>query len=951
MEKRRKKKGAQQSMDLQKILPVLKTSWSVVSAVGKIALGAIATVLMICVVCAFVFAGILGDYLEDDVMPMASVVLEDYDMDTPSVFYHVNEDGEIEILQKVFAVTSWQEATADEIPEDLYHAAVAIEDKRFYEHQGVDWFTTVKAVANMFFGEQTVGGSSITQQLIKNITGRDSVTVQRKVLEFFDAVYVEKRYEKDVILRAYLNTIYLGQGCNGVKSAAATYFGKELQTLTTAECASLISITNNPSMFDPYNGKEFQYAGEMMNGRQRNRHRQMLVLGEMLSQGWINQEEYDTAVAQELVFKSGIADEDRWVKCPYESCGYENVRSAYVAKGNDYYCPECKKEVTVNKDASQNVYSWFVDAALEDAAKALAERDGVTWNDATSRNYKSMLSRCGYHIFTTLDMEVQNQVDRIYQNLDEIPDTYSAQQAQSGIVIIDNRTGDIVALHGGVGKKVVHDGFSMAVDARRQAGSSIKPISVYAPAFEADKVTPATVIMDMPYSYESDGSPYPKNEDRTYNYKTTVLSGIMNSDNTVAMNTLDSIGVGYGYKYAKEKFGLSTLVDKYEKSDGSYATDNSIGSMSLGAQVFGVTVRDMANAFATFANEGVYREARTFTKIYDSEGNLVLDNKQEATDILGDKAVDYINYCLVSVVEDGTAQYTAQLNNMDVAGKTGTTSGNYDRWFCGSTGYYTAAVWFGFETPEQINLVTNLNPAARLWKKVMQPLHTGKQFVALYDRDAMQSVTICLDSGKLATEACSADIRVGAEDLGSFSRLRTVLVYPEDVPAETCDKHVMVDYCESGNGVANEYCKLHAEHTDSSVVLVQKALVKTTSSEISQMLRVENYGLNQAYLRDDYIYLVNSRGQDDAFKGIRGDINAQVTAPYEVCTVHNQQTWAAFQTTHPVQPEVPDNPNGSATPDTPNISDGGDNADNSGGQKNPAASGTSQQKNDLINKP
>ena len=908
MEERRRKKANQKNENLQKALPALKRVWTVVSVVGKIALGAIATVLMICVVCAFVFAGILGDYLQDDVMPMASVVLEDYDMDQPSVFYHVNDDGEIEILQKVFAVTSWQEASMDEFPEDLLHAAVAIEDKRFYEHQGVDWFTTVKAVANMFFGEQTVGGSSITQQLIKNITGRDSVTVQRKVLEFFDAVYVEKRYEKDVILRAYLNTIYLGQGCNGVKSAAATYFGKELQTLTTAECASLISITNNPSMFDPYNGNEFQYAGQMMNGKQRNRHRQMLVLGEMLSQGWITQEEYDAAVAQEMVFKSGIADKDRWVECLDEKCGYENTRSAFVAKGSNYYCPNCGKEVSVNKDASQNVYSWFVDAALEDVAKALAEQDGVTWNDATARNYKSMLSRCGYHIYTTVDMEVQNQVDKIYQDLDEIPGTYSAQQAQSGIVIVDNRTGDIVALHGGVGEKVVHDGFSMAVDAKRQAGSSLKPISVYAPAFEADKISPATVIMDMPYTYEANGNPYPKNEDRTYNYKSTVLSGIMNSANTVAMNTLDTIGVGYGYKYAKEKFGLSTLVDKYEKSDGTISSDNSIASMALGAQIFGVTVRDMASAFATFANDGVYREGRTFTKVYDSEGNMVLDNKQDATDILGDKAMDYINYCLVSVVNSGTAQYTAKLSNMEAAGKTGTTSGNYDRWYCGYTGYYTAAVWFGFETPEQINLVTDLNPAARLWKKVMEPLHKGKDNILLYNRNAMQSVTICLDSGKLATEACSADIRVGAEGLEGFSRLQTILVYPEDAPTETCDKHVMVDYCTAGNGVANEYCKLFAEHPNGAVALVQKALVKTTSSEISSMLRVENFGLKKAYLRDDYIYLVNSRGEDAAFKGMHGEANAQVTAPYIVCTEHNEQSWNSFQSSNPVVPETPDNP-------------------------------------------
>ena len=178
----------------------------------------------------------------------------------------------------------------------------------------------------MFFGESTVGGSSITQQLIKNITQNDSVTVQRKVQEFFQATLVEKNYDKKIIIEEYLNSIYLGQGCRGVRSAAEAYFGKELQTLTVAECASLISITNNPSLLDPYGEKEFKYAGEIMNGRQRNRHRQLLVLGELLNQGYITRDEYDEAVAQELVLKSSIAEEDRWVECSNESCGYEGIR-------------------------------------------------------------------------------------------------------------------------------------------------------------------------------------------------------------------------------------------------------------------------------------------------------------------------------------------------------------------------------------------------------------------------------------------------------------------------------------------------------------------------------------------------------------------------------------------------------------------------------------------------
>lgn len=912
-ENKRPRKFAINRLQMGRIFGLLQKIWMVVFTAAKVAVGAVATVLLIGIVCGFVFVGILGDYLQNDVMPMASVVLEDYDMDTPSKFFYVNENGDIEVLQTVFAVTSWQEASIDEMPDAMLHAAVAIEDKRFYEHQGVDWFTTIKAVANMFFGDTTVGGSSITQQLVKNVTGRDSVTVQRKVLEFFDAVYVEKRYDKDVILQAYLNTIYMGQGCNGVKSAAAAYFGKELQTLTIAECACLISITNNPSMFDPYSTNEFMYKGEMMNGMQRNRYRQLLVLEEMRSQGWITQEEYDEAVAQEIVLKRGIDDDDRWTVCSNESCGYENIRSTYVIESGKYFCPQCRTEATISEDASQSVYSWFVDAALEDVAKALAEKDGIEWNDAVARTYKSMLSRNGYNIYTTLDMRVQNQVDKIYEDLSQIPETYSAQQLQSGIVVIDNRTGDIVAMFGGVGEKTVHDAFSMAVDAKRQAGSSIKPLTVYGPAFETGEITPATVVKDMPYQYDENGKPYPNNESRTFAYAQTIRSAIMESANTVSVNTLDMIGTGYGFTFGTEKFRLSTLLEKYTNSSGGYSTDNNIASLALGANLFGVTVRDMANAFATFANNGVYREARTFTKVYDSEGNLVLDNVQESEQILSQKAVAYTNYCLVSTVSEGTG-VSARINGLEVAGKTGTSTGNKDRWFCGYTGYYTAAVWCGYETPEQINLVgVNLNPAGQLWKKVMQPLHSGKTSIELYDRSQMVDVTVCLDSGKLATDACTSDIRASS----SFSRVETVKVFAEDVPAETCDKHIMLDYCTTGKGIANEYCKRFAA-VDASVALTKCALVKMTDAEVAELLKVEQYGLETVYLRDDYIYLTDSTGADMVFHGIHGDVTNSAQTPYLGCTVHTKAGWEAYEAAHPTEPSTPETPTEPENPDNGN---------------------------------
>ncbi len=841
--------------------------WMVVFSTAKVLIGALATVLLIAVVCAFSFAGVLGEYLETDILPDANLVLESYELAAPSTVYCVNDAGQIQVLQELYASTDWKKADYEDIPEALINAAIAIEDKRFYQHQGVDWFTTVKAFANMFFGEATIGGSSITQQLIKNITQDDSVTVQRKVQEFFRATLVEKNYDKRVIIEEYLNSIYLGQGSRGVRSAAEAYFGKELQSLTIAECASLISITNNPSLFDPYNEKEFRYAGEIMNGKQRNRHRQLLVLGEMLAQEYITQEEYDQAVAQELVLKSSIADEDRWVECSNASCGYEGTKKTYKKSGNSIKCPKCEAVPEQISDASQEVYSYFVDLVVQDVAKALAKRDGVTeWNKNVWERYLDLINSSGYSIYATIDPTVQAQVDKIYKDLSNIPKVKNAEQLQSAIVVIDNTTGDIVGIAGGVGQNKEHFGLNRASGSKLQSGSSIKPLTIYAPGFEQGTLTPATVIKDLPVSYE-DGA-WPKNDNRKYSYTRTIYSGIEDSVNAVAANSLKKIGLNYGYEFAKEKFGLSTLVED----------DLQLSSLALGAQYRGVTVREMASAFATFANKGVYRTGRTWTKIYDRNGNVVLENTQDSREILSKKAVNYTNYCLTNAVQKGTGT-AANFASGYVAGKTGTTDSKRDRWFCGYTNYYTAAVWCGFDTPAKINL--SYNPAVRLWTKVMEPLHKGLKNVRLYDSGKMTSVTVCLDSGKLATDACKSDIR--------GDRTQTVSVYSEDRPSGNCQMHVTLDYCASGDGVATEYCKKCAA-ANSSVSILKKSLLKLTRKDITELLKAKKEGLNEMFLQDNYVYLVDNNGKDVNFKGFENRINAGVSAPYKVCTKHTKAT-------------------------------------------------------------
>ena len=915
MSENRNKKEKMQRQDWKPhwALDILYRIWRVAFAAFKIALGAAATVLIIFVICLAVFAGSLGDYLEYEVLPDVETESEDYSLDLNSYVYYINENGEIEKLQNLYAENNREWVDYENIPEDLLHATIAIEDKRFFEHQGVDWITTIKACFFMFFGNGDRGGSTITQQLVKNVTDNWSVTVQRKVQEIFTALEYEKRYSKEEIMEWYLNEIYMGNRCNGVKRAAAVYFGKELESLTIAECASLISITNNPSLYNPY--RENLDAGGMT-GAERNKIRQMDTLEEMLSQGWITQEEFDEAAAQELVFKRGIDFEDTMAHCVNEACGYKGIVSTLIEKEDGkFFCPECNSSVPVAEDASQDVYSYYVDTVIEDVAQALAERDGVEWNDVSKEFYKQQISRKGYHIYSCLDMKAQNAVDSVYMDLSKIPATRGGQQLQSAIVVVDNRTGDIVAMSGGVGKEKEHDGWNRATDSKLQTGSSTKPLSVYAPGFESGAITPATVIKDLPIKY-SGSTGWPKNDSRKYEYSLTIHDGFRRSINAVAVNALDLIGTTYAYNFAKEQFGISGLTDYYLAADGEIKSDIDYAPLGLGAYTVGASVRDMAVAFGTIANNGVYREGRTFTKVYDNDGNLVLDNTQESRTIYGSKTANYMHYCLSDAANHGTGT-EAKISGQYIYGKTGTTSSNKDRWFCGYTGYYSAAVWCGFDDPEVVRMASGAgnNPAAILWRRVLTPLHNGLARKSLTNYSGMTDVVMCLDSGKLATEACRNDIRAG----DSLTRLAEAKVYKDDVPKQYCDKHVEVDYCTTGGGVANEFCLLFAEK-DPEIKIEKKALVKMTAEEISELYKASKTGLYEIYAQDNMIYQVTKKGEDDVFKGIDGKLEQKVVAPYLVCPLHTEEAWKEYLATQEttVPPETVD----PTDPDAGNPDDG-----------------------------
>lgn len=898
---RRKRRVSRQNWKPAKAVSILNGLWKGAYSVFKIVMGALLTVLIICGVCAVCFVGLLADYLEGEIVPQAGVQLEGFDLDEPSYVYYLDDSGNIQVLQQLYADTEKKWADYEEIPEDLIHAAIAIEDHRFYEHQGVDWFTTIKACINMFVGSRSqFGGSSITQQLVKNLLlsedeGADDVTVQRKVLEIFRATEFEKRYDKTVVLEWYLNEIFLGNRCKGVRAAAAKYFGKELEHLTAAECASIISITNNPSLYNPYRDTLVKFEGEMRTGYECNMMRKEDVLYAMRNYGYLTEEEYQEAIAQEIVLKDGIDEMDKVADCDDETCGYHGKVSTFeLKKDGKYYCPQCGKVTTIGEDASQQVYSWFVDTVVEDVAKEMAADAGVVWNNEEVRStYVTLISKGGFHIYSTLDMKVQNAVDKIYKNLDEIPDTTSIQQLQSGIVIIDNKTGDIVAMAGGVGDDKGFDDYNRA-EANLQPGSALKPLTVYSPAFELGLISPASIGTDMPiYYYENKDdpekpNPFPRNDDKTYSVSRNIREAVQWSVNGIAVNTLYAMGLEYSFNFAKNNFGLSTLVDRYVNSNGTIFSDINLSPLGMGAPTLGVTVRDMSAAYATFANNGVYREARTFTKIYNSKGELVMSNDQESRKILSEKAVNYMNFCLDTAVESGTGS-RADIYGQNVIGKTGTTSSNKDRWFCGLTDYYTAAIWTGYDTPEVMTVIGGGNPACILFNKVMTPLHEGLEAVEMYDDSEFVQVGICLDSGLLATDACSCDVR--------GSRIQYGYCLPEDVPTETCDKHILVHSCMTGDGVANKYCEYFA--TVNANTLEQKSLIKVTTAELEAFAAASKAGLREKYLRDDYFYLVDENGKPLEYHGRFGDINIGVVEPCQTCTIHTKKTWDDYVDRHP----------------------------------------------------
>ena len=827
-------------------------------SIGFVLLTILLVGLTTAAICGMVFAVYLNKYVSNDV----ESYLDSYRLNLTSFMYYVDpETGKEVELNSLHGLEDRVWVDLEDIPKQLQLAFISVEDNTFYTHNGVNWKRTIGATIKWtgLLDDFTGGGSTITQQLIKNLTDDKDTSVKRKLREIMRALELEKKYEKDDILEMYLNTIYFGQGAYGVHQAAKTYFNKDLKDLTLAECASIAGIVKNP------------YGYDLKRFPEKNAERRATVLYTMKEYGNISQAQYDQAMAEDVQ--------------AYKDTGEEDDSSSYQ--------------------------TYFEDAVISAVKSDLQTKLGYSASMA-----EQLLYGGGLKIVTTLDPVIQSKMDAVFQDEDNFPGGLGndGTYPQASMVLMDPYTGQVKALYGGRGEKEGDLVLNRATQTYRSPGSSIKPITVYSPALEYGLVTPITVVDDVPkdFTIRGDGTGWPYNESRTYSGRTTILNGIAKSYNTVAVDLLQQLGVERSFNWATKNLGLTSLVESMSKtlSDGSVKTysDKDVSPLAMGSLTKGVTVLEMTAAYSAFVNDGQYTTPILYTKVYDADGKLLIDNEPVTTVAMSTKTRDYMIQLLTGVVANGTGRKAA-ISGMDVGGKTGTTSADNDRWFAGITPYYVGVVWFGFDQPQSLQKFST-NPALELWTRVMTSTLEGYENAKFTLSTEMNKVSYCLDCGRLATDLCSNDIR--------GSRVATAYVAVEDVPKRNCDCHISVQLC--GNAVANSFCPEEGLRTV-SLLNYKRAFPSSKVFNVGDQSQCAPYELTEDQIAQGYI--------------------KPGPGTYQVCTVHTEPAPEPDNPFWPFWPTDPDDPDDPETghdpdPDAPGDPDGEENT-GEGGQEQPGS--------------
>ncbi len=626
-----------------------------------------------------------------------------------TIIYAYDTDGNLVEDTRLHGTENRLIASLDEMSPYVQKAVIALEDQRFYSHHGVDWYGTARSIFRDLTGGRMQGGSTITQQLIKNLTGENKRTLIRKYNEIKNALALERHFSKEQILEAYLNTIYLDQGCYGIKTAAEYYFGKDAKDLTIMESAVLVSITQRPRGNNPIINYE------------ENRKRAEICVYNMWAYGMISEDEYNEAMNQKLEFVGKRAADTELVD------------------------PDEEMEVS---STSSEYQSWYTDYIINNVISDLSAKYGYTSGEAWRKVYYG-----GLKIISAVDMRIQNILDDVYTNRTTFADESGKEEQdkiQSAMVIM-NYEGRIMGIAGALGPKTGNRVLSYATGGDpRNPGSSIKPLSVYTPAIEGDYFYWSTRIPNYGITL-SDGSVWPKNYggwSGDISDLKTLPQALAPSLNTVPARMVQTMGTSYCYAFLRDRFHLTTL----DPSDNNYAP------LAIGDMAHGVSPLDMAAAYAVFGNGGLYYTPYSYYEVRDADDKVILKPDEEGQRAISQGTADVMNHMLQAPVtySNGTANGYG-VKGFTTFAKTGTSSDNYDKWMVGGTPYYVCATWVGYKTRQAINInLFGTYPAAKVFKYVMNEVHDGleeKEFE--YSSDSVRRA-YCTVSGMLASSKCGS---------------------------------------------------------------------------------------------------------------------------------------------------------------------------------------------------
>ena len=642
--------------------------------------------------------------------------------ESTTYYYAYNRDNELVEVWKSFSNGRREWVSISDVNEVLVKGFLAVEDRQFYSHKGINLKRTVAAIANYILKfRDAFGASTITQQVVKNISGDNETTVKRKVNELLRAVHLERNHSKEEILELYLNIVPMSENMYGVSVASEAYFGKESSDLTVAESATIIGITNAPALYSPYSNPESCLI-------KRNR-----VLAIMRETGIITDAEYSEAVSSPL-----------------------GVNTHPQLPG---------------------ISSWFIETAHQEIVNDLTQKYSISEPAA-----KLMLN--GARIVLTMVPEIQDILDDFFSDTTNLSEKFNDGLNYS-MVVSDPKTGNLLGIVGNGGEKKGERLYNYAT-APITPGSTIKPLSIYAPLIDSAKINWTTIVSDTPVRYQNTSEevvPYPKNTPDVYEGDITVADALKKSKNTVAVRLLQEYGIDNAFKLLNQAFKFN-LSDKFVRADGTVITDRSEAPLALGQLTQGVSLKKLTESYNVFPNEGILAVGGSYYGVFDRNGNTVIEKNHEERAIFRSDTSKIVNQLLSNVVKDGTARQITLKESVDTAGKTGTSGKDRDRLFIGYTPYYTAGIWCGFSNGKAIgnNIPNHLN----IWDEVMKRIHNKMVFdkysesTESFDISGLVVQPYCSSSGGSPNEYCELDDEAIIE-YGYYST--------RDMLNKECDKH------------------------------------------------------------------------------------------------------------------------------------------------------------------